>query len=333
MCSLGFRFFRSFLARHFAVVGLVSSFSLLSATSVADSKKAAASDISKISADVEKKNSVKSTSEFSAENPLGVVVILPPGLALNGNPSPYLDEFSNLVADVTGVPREAIRGFFGRSEKEGAEQASAMKHALIFSDTRFFATYVHKLKLTPLMCLQETLSAQGQHRGMTSYALIAAKGRFKSLKEAKGREIVGVSIGQIPFFWNGTLLAGTGMTASDFQWRNTTRPLREIRKLKSGGLDLVILKSSSLSVLEKLPEFPDLEVIHRSVEFPNIGVMGRGLAAKGTLAEKIQGALTGLCDRQDAKPLCIGFGIQRFIPVDQHQVSIFIKSLKNKADL
>ena len=137
-------------------------------------------------------------------------------------------------------------------------------------------------------------------RGEETYSVLVKKDGPESLAKLKGKTVEGAVVHDGKYVYN-VLLDGK-IQQDALTLAPEKRPQRSLRKVARGEADAAIVDQAVMEHLGELPFASDLKVIYTSapIPAPAVVVMGQGVKK----ADKLEGALVGMCERPDGAELC-----------------------------
>lgn len=147
------------------------------------------------------------------------------------------------------------------------------------------------------------------------YRVVAAKGKYHSLDDLKGKSLGGTVLEE-PVFLGKIVFAGKYDPASFFVLKPSNQPIRTLRALDKGELDAAVLNEQQYAGLDALALANPLEAVFTSEEIPLMGLAADGEATTAEERARLAQALEGMCADAEGKKLCDLFGVESFNRVD-----------------
>jgi ABC-type phosphate/phosphonate transport system substrate-binding protein len=137
-------------------------------------------------------------------------------------------------------------------------------------------------------------------RGQETYSIVTKEDGPESLAELPGKTMEGAVVHDAKYVYN--VLLDRKLADGQLTLKSEKRPQRALRNVARGDADAAIVDQSVLQHMNELPFAADLKVIYTSKPVPAPAVVVMGEGAKN--ADKLKGALVGMCGRPDGAELC-----------------------------
>ena len=147
------------------------------------------------------------------------------------------------------------------------------------------------------------------------FRVMAAKGKYKSLDELKGKTLGGTVLEDQAFVGR-IVFAGKYDPGVFFDLKPSNQAIRALRALDKGELDAVILNEQQFDGLPSLHLETPLEAVFTSQEIPLMGVVADSGNTTQEERSRFGKALEGMCADTEGKKLCELFGVDGFTAVD-----------------
>lgn len=243
-----------------------------------------------------------------------------------GGPDPQgegkniLNQFLDNLSRMTGISASRLTGQYFNRLSTAKRYISRNRNCFIMGSIGFYAENKNRFGLVPLT----KVSMQGSDR--EQYFLLVKKGRYKNLKQMRGKKISGNVLYENKRFLSRIIFANKVNVASFFKLKPTQRPLTAVRRLTRNRIDGVLLNRMQYNSLKKLSLFQRVSVVYTSPSLPALGLMMVNTPVNAAVKNKIVSAITGMCSLQDGKKVCSNFGIQGFKSVSAGEVESALSS-------
>ncbi len=196
---------------------------------------------------------------------------------------PYIDGFGSYLAKRLGWGEGTWEVRFENKRKKGVGALREWTPAYATLSLGIFLEKEKSERLKPLVM------ARVNGRTNNKYYVLVQKGAVKSLDELAGKSLAG-SVVDDPDFLSKVVFAGKLDAGKHFVLQQTARPLRAIRKVTKGKLD----------------------VVYESADIPNLGMVYVEGRASADDIRKFADALVQMCKDAEGKKMCESFAVEGF---------------------
>ncbi|RME20078.1 MAG: hypothetical protein D6806_17110 [Deltaproteobacteria bacterium] len=249
-------------------------------------------------------------TEAIAAGQVSILVCYPSTAVKARDAKPALQDMAKVIEKLAGWKQGTIATSFTTDSKQCRGMLARQKPGFVIASLAVYLDSLGKYDLEPVA----TPVVEGKSNDQ--YFLMVKKGTYTSLDQLKGKTLGGPWLGE-PEFLKRVVFASRIDPVSFFELKPGRRALRDLRKLKRGKLDAVLLNLPQYNSLKSLSFANQLEAIYRSEPLPQIGVMANMAATDKPTIESMKGALLKLCSEPGGKKLCEMFGMDGFREPDR----------------
>jgi hypothetical protein len=260
-------------------------------------------------------------SAHAAEKAKVALVIVNPGGPDAGSEGNKLAaELATHLGASAGIEPDQIDAAYFNQLAAAATYLKKHKDAFVLGGLGVFLSQRRAFGLVPLARL---LGKSGSDEELT---VVVRKGRYASLDELRGKELVGSVLADDARFVDRFVFGGKLAASKYFKCTPTERPLSALRKLGADEVDAVLLNRAQFEALRAMPLFEKLEVVYRSGPVPTVGLMMAATPRTRALKERILQSVTKLCGTEKGAPVCQTYGITGFEPMAEDALGEAVKT-------
>lgn len=249
-------------------------------------------------------------------------IIFPGGPSPGGEGKQMIDQFIQHLADMASLDRDKIEGQYFNQISTAVDAIKNHNNTYILGSTGFFLAHRTDLKLVPLT----TLSMGGTDT--EKYYVIVKKGAYTDLNGLKGRKLSGNVLYEDERFINAIIFAGKVDISSHFTLMPTLRPLSALRKLRTNGVDAVLLNEMQYRALQSMALFKEIDTVFVSQPIPALGLMMTDTAVNNGVRDQVVTAVGQMCAIDEGRDVCRNFGLEGFNPIEKGRLSDVIRKYK-----
>ena len=223
---------------------------------------------------------------------------------------PALDDMAKVIERLAGWQQGTISTSFTTDRNQCRQMLAKQNPSFVIASLAIYLDTLGKYKLQPVA----TPVVEGKSKDQ--YFLVVKKGSYTSIEQLEGKTLGGPWLGE-PEFLRRVVFASKIDPGKFFKLKPGRRALRDLRKLKGGKLDAVLLNLPQYKSLKSLSFGKELEAIYTSEPLPQIGVMANLSSTDENTRSRMKRALIGLCKEPGGKKLCDLFGMDGFREPDR----------------
>jgi ABC-type amino acid transport substrate-binding protein len=250
---------------------------------------------------------------------VALVIVNPGGPDAGAEGNKLAGELAAHLASSAGIDAAQLEAAYFNQTAPAITYLKKHKDAFLLGGLGVFLSQRKALNLVPLARLA------GKSGSDEEFSVVVRKGRYASLDELKGKNLVGSVLADDGRYVDRFAFGGKLAASTWFKCTPSERPLSALRKLASDDVDAVLVNRAQLEALKAMPLAEKTQVIYSSGPVPTVGLMMAATARTKALRDPVVQAVSKLCGTEKGAPVCQTYGITGFEPVAENALADAIK--------